>query len=341
MDSPGRWLYIAPVSGVNLTNSVNNEFNLKRSLLVDKEKLPRIRKRLGLKYTVSKLKKKDSYRDFFDLSNTYAITWFSGPPRQAKIECRRIIKDELALLALSQLGFRKRRFGAHLILQVEDQISHVEELINDLDSDRVILSGHLEGTIENLRLDDNWKIFQDELFFTTLLKIINGKVNISKAWKSDIERAAILVGQSLCSSDLPHSFLWNIIALETLFKFQHDKFYDEFPKRAEAFLGWVGFWKTESYFERIRDLYAKRCTLVHEGKRDQILIEDLLFSDDLVFNLFLNLIQNIHLFPTKESVVEFSDKVQAEFILGVKPKVRPKNLTFFAPTYTEKDLENI
>jgi hypothetical protein len=41
-----------------------------------------------------------------------------------------------------------------------------------------------------------------------------------------------------------------------------------------------------------------------------------------------NIITHIDTFPSKRSIIEFSDKVKAEKLLGVKSKVQPKTLKF-------------
>lgn len=341
INASGKWVYIAPVSGVVLTNSVNNEFQIKRSLLVSRDKLPYIRRRLGIQNRISEYAKEELYRDFFSLGKTFAVTWLSGTPEIVRKECRRIINDELSILSLSQLGFSKRRYGAYPVLQLENHIAHVEEFIHESEDKRTGWSGHLTGKLEDLELDDLWRNFHKEFFFLKLLKVINSDIKVSRKWRKAIERTAILVGQGLCSTNLAQSFLWNMIALEILLKEHDDKFVDEFPKRAEAFLGWVGFWETDDFSQRIQELYGKRCDLVHEGKRDQISIEDLLFTDDLIFNLLLNIIHHINIFSSKNKVVEFSKKVEAEYLLGGKPKVRPKTFKFLSRNYSERDKEEI
>ena len=55
----------------------------------------------------------------------------------------------------------------------------------------------------------------------------------------------------------------------------------------------------------------------------------------------VNIIQHINIFRSKEAVIEFARKVEAEHILGVKPKVRPKTFTYISRYYTESDLEEI
>jgi hypothetical protein len=137
------------------------------------------------------------------------------------------------------------------------------------------------------------------------------------------------------------SFLWNMIALETLLTKQTDKYTDALPKRVEAFLGWIGFWETENYEQRIREAYQKRCIFVHSGNNSTITKQDILFTDDLLLNLLYNITKFYRIFKSKNDIIEFADKVEAEHKLGIRSKVRPKKLMFISRKYSEKDLNEM
>ena len=93
--------------------------------------------------------------------------------------------------------------------------------------------------------------------------------------------------------------------------------------------------------KRINEVYEKRNMLVHQGAREIVTKGDLLFADDLLLNLFVNLVKFPTLFGSKEKIVEFAEKVEAEHKLGIKSKVQPNGLGFFSRRYTEKDLSDI
>lgn len=339
LNQPGEWSFVVPVSGVRLSKSVNNEFRIKRVLLVAKEKLPHIRKRLGLPEQISKMHKR--YKEFFVSADTFAVIRHSGVPQETKSTCRKIIQDELSILALSQLGFQRRRFGSHPSIKGFPTSGKVTDLIMNTQDARSIIGGRLLGSFTPLHLDQRWKKYQKKVFYTKYLSILNEEIKVSKSWRKELERAAILLGQSQCSNDLTQSFLWNMIALELLLTRQGDKYTEVLPKRIEAFLGWVGFWDVDNYSDRIKEVYKKRSAFVHDGRRENITIKDLLFTDDLLLNLIVNLIQHIKLFESKDKVIEFSRKIEAEYILGVKPKIRPKTLQFISRHYTEKDYQEM
>jgi len=336
---PGEWVFVVPVSGVRLSSAVNNEFRIKRVLLISKDKLPRVRKRLGIPQRISQMHER--HRDFFASSDVFAVIRHSGIPQETKTTNRRIVQDELSILALSQLGYMKRRLGACPSIKGQPVSGKTSDLLLNTQDARTTLEGRSVGRIVTLWLNQKWKNYHKEGFFLKLLKVLNNEIGVARSWRNELERAAILLGQSQCCSDVAQSFLWNMIALEILLTRQGDKYTDVLPTRIEAFLGWVGFWTVENYFERIQKLYRKRSAFVHDGKRVNISIPDLLFTDDLLLNLLINLMHHINLFNSKDAVIEFSKKVEAERVLGVRPRVRPKSLRFFSSTYTDRDYQEI
>lgn len=341
-NTSGQWVYIAPVSGVVLTEAVRKEFKIRRVLLVDAGKLPYIRKRIGLPVRLSQVKRQLGRDEFFASSQTFAVVRHTNStPKEALSVCRKLVQDELAILAVSQLGFMKRRFGAFPRLKGSAPPGRIRDLLHSRVGPQSLLSGESVGKIMPLRLDQLWKDYHRKAFFFRLLKVINGEIMVAQSWRKAIERAAILVGQSFCSTEIAKSFLWNVIALETLLTEGGDKITTALPKRAEAFLGWVGFWEIENYPKRIEEIYRKRSAFVHEGKREDITVEDLLFTDDLLFNLLLNILRHIKLFSSRQAVTEFSKKVEAEKILGISPRVRPKTLIFVSRGYSQEDLTKI
>src|SRR5690606_20271832 len=117
-----------------------------------------------------------------------------------------------------------------------------------------------------------------------------------------------------------------------------DKLSEALPARVEAFIGWSQDWQVSDYEGRIRELYQKRSTVVHRGARDAVSMVDVLFSDELIVNVLMNIVRHPSLFGSKAKVVEFSEKVRAERLLGVRPRVRPKTLQMLgAPPYGPED----
>jgi hypothetical protein len=337
------WVFIAPLAGINLTKVIGNEFKILNVTLVEKSKLTRIGQRLGLKLTSSEIKKQITESDKWQgpNANTYAFIRHTGTPKNISNKCLSILKEELYILASSQLGYGKRKSNAHPSLMGDQNIGKISYLFLDPNSKARLYSNRLTGKYMVLTLDNIWKQHHKASFFIKLLKLLNEKSPIEYGWRKLLRRAAIMIGQSQCSNDLVHSFLWNMIVIEMLLTAQGDKYREVLPERIEAFLGWVGFWSTSDYNRRINEIYTKRCKLVHDGKWEIINIADLLFTDDLLLNLLVNIVNHPKIFNSKKSVINFADKVKAEHLLGVKPKVRPKSLVFFSRTYTPDDLKEI
>ena len=275
----GQWVFIAPISGLELTKAVSNEFRVLRVTFVNREKLSRIRQRLGIPLTFSETKKQITESDYFDAieSKTFAILRHSGKPADITSKCLQLIKDELDILSLSQLGFGKRRLNAHPSLRGNQPSGKISHLFLNRDNPSRLYSNRLTGKFLPLTLDQQWRRYQRKIFFLQLLKILNKDISISSSWRNDLYRAAILIGQSQYSSDIAQSFLWNMIALELLLTKRGDKYTEELPRRIEAFLGWVGYWDIDNYEKQIKDIYKKRCQFVHDGQRDNINIADLQF----------------------------------------------------------------
>ena len=129
--------------------------------------------------------------------------------------------------------------------------------------------------------------------------------------------------------------------IEMLLTEQGDKYVDKLPERIESFLGWTGYWNEKNYPEKIDRLYKLRCSFVHNGDSHSLRASDLLFSDELLFNLMHNIVRHIKLFPTKRQLIEYSDKVKAEKVLKIKSKVLPKTLRYFSKETIPEDFEDI
>lgn len=340
----GSWFYIVPIKNVILTDAVNNEFVIDRVRLVDINKLPRIRKKIGFPYKLSEFKKKypDQYERFFKPYQTFATLRQSGTGAKTREEFLSIVREELAILSLSQLGLSRRQSSACPAM-AEEVVSGLLcfFMINSL-TKHWILNSERTGKKYEIVIRKNWVINQKNSFFFDLLKILRGEIKISDSWSQDLKNAAILAGQSQSSIDLPQCFLWNMIAIELLLTKPGDSYSNKLPERAEALLEWMEFSRKRENFQKIiRDLYLKRCALVHTGKRNVIEISDLLLSDTILLNLLINIVKHPKLFRSKEMLLNFSEKIQAEYVLGLKPKVRPKSFRYLIPIYGKQDYEKI
>lgn len=348
-EQEGTWLFVAPINSLILTRYVNFEYRVNRVTFVDAAKLALRRKRLGFPVSIGDFKKRfpQVLDRFFTGYKTYAVLRQTGQGEEVKEKVLKIVREELSILSLSQLGFGRRRNNACPSIAKEYGSGQSSFLLINIDNQSWTQPNNLVGKFSDLVLEERWKNYQDRYFLSHLLKIIRGEVRIANRWKQDITNAAILAGQSQCTSDLPQAFLWNMIALELLLTRQGDTYADRLPERAEAFIGWVTNWDDGKYDLRIRDIYSKRCKFVHDGIREDISVEDVLFSDVILLNVLINIAKHTDLFNSKDSLIAFSNKIQAERVLGldtnkrVRSMVRPKTLEFHRPIFSEDDMKKI
>ena len=343
-DTSGQWVYIVPVSGLALTDDINNEFVINKVTFIAVKKLIRVRKRFGIRKRISELASNKALDLFFNqLGPTVAIVRHGGKPSEITTKVTRLVIEELEILATSQLGYSKRRFNSFPSVR-DGHVSSMKYLCLNENNNSSLISHQLIGKIGDLVLDKRWKNWQKKFFFSDLIRIIRRKLEVDSLWRKNLYRAARLIGQSVSSNNITHSFLLNMIAMEALLTEHGDKYLEVLPKRIEAFIGWIGYWNIENYKEKIEDIYKKRCKYVHGGNESTIEIKDLLFTDDILFNMLANIIYHINLFKSKEDIISFTEKVSAEHLLGIvgrKSKIRPKTLRFFTRLYTAEDYKKI
>jgi hypothetical protein len=247
------------------------------------------------------------------------------------------IREELSILALSELGYHPREKMVPIVAPGEISNAHMTYMIvNSRDGSCAANLFKRTKPFGQLVVDGRWKNYQDRVMFMALLKTLRGKTKVTEDWRDELHRVSVMIGESVGAGDLLKSFVWNWVALETLLTRKGDRVGEMLPRRAESLLGWVllsddpeiTLWKAAKYEARIREVYGKRNRLLHEGKRDDITYEDVEFTDHLLLNLLSNLVAFPRLFDSKDAIIHFSEKVEAERILGVRPRVRPRDLRF-------------
>jgi hypothetical protein len=338
-DQEGRWVFLIPVSNLELTCAVNFEVKIDKVTFVSAQHLPRRRRRFGIPRCISELRRRSQgvLDRFFDGVETFAVVQYKGVPRELESRVLEIAKDETAILTLSQLGYAKRRLVSAPEVTRDMPIQIFSYLAQNTQDTSWYQSAKRVDKLLPLQLDGDWRNYQCSSFWYDLLRILRREIRVKGGWRKDLRNAAVLAGQSQVSLDVPQAFLWNVIALELLLTTQGDKYRDALPSRAEAFLGWMGHWDKEHFKDRIVEIYKKRSTFVHTGRRDEITSEDLFFTDDLLLNLFLNIVGHHSLFRSKGDVVEFAKRVEAERILNINAKVRPKTLRYVQRSYKDED----
>jgi len=343
-DTSGSWVYILPVSGMALTAAVHEEYQVDRVTFVTVRRLARVRRRLGLPKRLSEMRSLHTLAAFLgDPLQVVAVVRHQGKPSDLDARIVRMVTEALQILSVSQLGYAKRRLNAFPAVDGPHRTRQHHLCVN-AHSGAAIGSSQLRGKLGELTLDTGWVKYQKRVFFSQLMSILQRDQAVSRSWTRTLRRVAVLVGQSQTSSDLAHAFLLNMIAIEALLTVQGDKYSDALPERVEAFIGWIGFWRTRDYENRIRAAYKARCRYVHEGDASAVTVADLLFLDDIVLNLLVNIVGHPALFSSKEDVIGFSSRVSAERVLGItgrNARVRPKTLRHVARSYSDEDLRRI
>lgn len=316
-----------------LGKDIGQDFQLIRVRLVHGDMLPRVRKRLGLGLSVSEIKKTIPGWDFFESAPAFAVVQQRGRYEEVERECLRIVREELSILALSQLGYRRRKQMGPIVAAGE--ISYPYAAYLAIDSTTQDRAGNMfKRTVPFAYsvLDGSWKRHQDAVFFTRLLKTLRGETKVECPWYWTLRRASVRVGESVGANDLFKSFLWNMVALEMILTTDENKgeMLEILPQRVGALLDWSAYWSAENYKQRIKDTYVKRNDLLHRGRRDELTAQDVAFMDYLL-NVLTNVVSHPKLFSSKQALVEFCQKVEAERTLGRKPRVRPKTLRFIRP----------
>jgi hypothetical protein len=247
-DKNGDWLFITPIDGLELTKDINEEFTVNRVTFVSREKLPRIRKRLGFPTTITDLTKVVSkkakgfekhLKEFFTSSKTFAVLPYKGKPKEKEKDCIRLVREELEILSFSQLGWSKRQFNRRLVIKTVEQGNFYRTV--DINQHVKELSYSLKKQFSPVPfiLDKNWVAFHKRFFFFDFLKIIRGQSKVSDQWRIKLHRTVSLSGQSQNSNDLAFCLLWNVIALEMLLTKRGEKISEMLTKRAEYFLGGI------------------------------------------------------------------------------------------------------
>ena len=328
-DTAGQWVFITPIANLVLTDAVKKEFKIGQVLFFDLGKLRRIRKQLHIGRRISELH--SFLKEPIEKAPTVAVVRLSGKPRELKQTCFDMVRDALHILTLSQLRYRLRDHMRTPAIYGSTRSDAVHHVFLNSQSPIASTEGSLVGNPISLTLDKQWKEWQRKFFFLKLVEILNENVTVCRSWRNNLWRASILMGRSLASGDVPFAFLMNMIVLEMLLTQQGDKYRTIMPQRVEAFLGWAGWWDECQFPDRIREAYTLRCKLVHDGDSDGIEKKHVLFTDNLLMSLLVNMTTHSTLFSSKQAVFKFAEKVAAEHLLGLKSKVRPKKLIMFKP----------
>lgn len=316
-----RHSVFAPVYGLWLGPVVNDELQLGRVTFVSAEKIPRIRKRLGLYDTVSNLRKsmRDRSHGVFNNAPVYATIRNLRDPSDRNIKTELgLIKDAFWLLA-SSFAYHCRRKNAALSLTTSTTTGSIRDT-SVFGPDNYMVNYRLAAAKQPNCCDGYWQASASSKHFFALQKIVNGTSDIKTKWRESILRACTLFGQSYLARHLAEAFMYDMIAIETLLTVQGDKFPDALIDRLVAIFGWMTNEDSAPWKIKIKRLYKLRCGYVHDGKHGEITGDDLFEADTILQNLLTNICNHTNYIKSKDDIISLSERLAAQQVLGLPPQ---------------------
>jgi hypothetical protein len=176
------WTFLVPIGNLVLTEAVGREFRVDRVTFVHRDRLPLVRERLHLGVRVSELKKRRRLKRFFEVAEAYAVVTESGSRRGVERRCLEMVREELNLLSLSQLGYSLRALMRPIVPEGEVVHSYVDYLTvrsrAAAQDSAPWDSFEITAQKSDVVLDERWKRFQNMLFFASLLKILRRETHV-------------------------------------------------------------------------------------------------------------------------------------------------------------------
>jgi hypothetical protein len=72
-ENRGSWVYLVPIKNLKITQAVKRELRINKVKFYNVDKLPYIKKRLGISERISSIRKNKMIDDFLNDSDSYAI----------------------------------------------------------------------------------------------------------------------------------------------------------------------------------------------------------------------------------------------------------------------------
>jgi len=287
------------------------------------------------KFDIDGLSRISKWISSYEEANVFAIQYSNRKKEDVVTE----IENALSILSFSNLGYDKRSLCRRNPIMDKSDIIYNKLIVLSPDTKNGSKQEFLKGTIDSLYLDSRWKKFHQNNFWLKLIEIINKETSINDTWRNQLKKASIIAGKSQQVYDRIYAFLLNMITLEILLTQRNEKESIEIPKRINTLIGWHEQWSNDNYISKIQEIYDKRCKFVHEGDLNSITVNDLLFSDEIVFNVFNNLVNNIDIIQGIDDLKKLTEKVEAAELLKEKIgeiNIRPP-FVFVTREYSAKD----
>ncbi|WP_088742429.1 HEPN domain-containing protein [Cobetia sp. QF-1] len=259
----------------------------------------------------------------------YAVWMSGGNAKEKTATFHRKVLESLNILMLSQMTYKTRNLYG-LPRPYNSNYGFHYSSVTCLGRDGTSYSAmEAVGKPFSLKIDDDWVRNCREGFFDSLLKVINGKSEVSENWRWNIYQAASLSGESQASSNMRNAFIWNWIAIESMLLTKETKDHKgEITKRIDALMEWAYGIIEFNMHEEISEAYSKRCAFIHDGKGGDIDIKDLELTDVIIMNLLNTICSHAELFSCQEKIYEFSEVMAAERLLKKSSMRRPDSFTF-------------
>jgi len=333
-----------PIHGLRLGSAIGKEIRIDRVTLLAAEKIPHIRKRLGIVHPVSYYNKQHPppYPRLFTAAATYALIRSNRDPDQKDVwRERKAVQEALWILAASLIGSKDRgRYHFSMRPYIGGKLY---ESVVIFEHKGPWAGGLLERMTpaEEYSLDQEWKAIMKRLFFPQLIRIVNGQVTVHPKWRQTIRQAAILAGRSYLSRTVHDAFVSSMIAIETLLARRMDKFPDVLIDRIVSLFGWLTDDELQPWSHLVKRLYSLRCSYVHDGKSGEITGLDLYYADLLLFNILTNVCENALTFRSKDDVIAFAERVRARRVLGMPLRPKGPHLHFLGRGLSRADRQRI
>lgn len=332
-----QWTVMFPVQGLYLTPAIKREYKINDVLFIDREKLIKCAEKLRVPQKVFKIKSEARFfRDAFEDVRTYALVRRTGTPDELTRPTIELGEEALSILAASQLGYGRRNSNARLSFTSSTAAETLEQFFFAPNQQLSLGKGAKRHPYSRMTLDDRWLQYNKHGFFTKLVTIMHDE-QAARGWRNLIRRVLALIGESQ-NERTPHKALvWSWCALEALLLGETNKQIENLIERIEALIGWIKLWNDRSYKKLLNDIYSKRNKLMHQGQRDIITMQDVLFLDEILLNVLVNIASHPKIFREQNDIINFAARVRAEHLLGIKPKVRPKTMSYIARHHMDED----
>lgn len=317
LDQSGKWVFISPVGGIRFADDSRRELNIDGVCIVRADKLQRIRKRLKIDQCLSESHYFNDIRREDKSTDVFAVWVTGGIGRKRKEEFHKKVEKVLNVISLLQILSPSRVLNINPSIGQHNYKGGEQTISLNSKAKYEQLGFNRKGKDLEIVYDKQLQV-KERFFFRKLIDVIEGNTGIKNEWRNCITNAAEFAGESQGLNDTSHAFLWNFIAIETLLTKGGSKHSEGMQNIIESLFFWIdeeldGF----SFPSKIKEAYVKRNDFVHDGKKESITLDDVIFTDMLLMNLFYIILNNQCTFSNKDALYAHAEKYRARKLLGL------------------------